>query len=740
MGLPRAGLLRRRDGRHGARARARADARRGRVGPRRARGALGRRRGRAAAARPRHAARGRGVRPDRGGARRAGGAARLRGVGERPGRPRRGDARRRRAVRGAGRAACRLPRRLAARAAHAGDARADRRGAHRDDAARGAAREHRARRPVRHGRGPRGARRRAPRRRRARRARRRAADARAPRAAASQPHRHAPQRLREPGGGGRAPAARRRRRPRRARRRGARRRARDAAAMTTRPPNVLLVMVDQLAASWLPAYGHGVVRAPNLTALAGAGTVFDAAYCASPLCAPSRASLLTGRLPSGTRVYDNAAEMRASLPTVTHALRAAGYATALAGKMHFVGPDQLHGFEERLTPDVYPAGLDWTPDWRAPLSERLPWYHTMESVVSPGVSAASMQVDYDDEVCFHAVRALFDHARQRPGEPFFLVASFTSPHDPWELPRRYWDRYDPAAIEPPAVPAIPLEDADPHSRRLRAMCGIDEAALSDDQVRHARHAYFAAISYVDERIGEVLGALREAGLEDDTLVVFTADHGEMLGERGLWYKMAFFEDSARVPLVVRGPVDLVRAGARVARPVSQLDLVPALLELCGATPDEAPADLDGVSLAPLLRDVGAARAAPVVAEYLAEGVTAPAVMVRDGALKYVRCRGDPDQLYDLAADPRETDHIAGDSRGAALAAEADRRWDLAALERDVRASQRERRLVVPALNRGRYAAWDYAPPAGGAMRYVRSRADLYELQRRSRLDAPAGDP
>src|SRR3954471_6039945 len=233
--------------------------------------------------------------------------------------------------------------------------------------------------------------------------------------------------------------------------------------------------------------------APPLPALARDGVVFDAAYCASPLCAPSRASLLSGRLPSRTRVYDNAAEMRASLPTVTHALRGAGYATALAGKMHFVGPDQLHGFEERLTPDVYPAGMDWTPDWRAPLGERLPWYHTMDSVLHPGVSAASMQVDYDDEVFFHAVRALYDHARARPRDPLFLVASFTSPHDPWELPRRYWDRYDPAAIAPPAVPAIPLEKADPHSRRLRAMCGIDEAALSDDQVRHARHAYFAAI-------------------------------------------------------------------------------------------------------------------------------------------------------------------------------------------------------------------------------------------------------
>jgi choline-sulfatase len=197
-------------------------------------------------------------------------------------------------------------------------------------------------------------------------------------------------------------------------------------------PNVLLIMVDQLAAGWLPAYGHEVVSSPSLDALAASGVVFESAYCPSPLCAPSRAALLTGRLPSEIGVYDNAAELRASEPTLMHRLRAAGYDTCLSGKMHFVGPDQLHGFEQRLTTDVYPADLDWTPDWRVPLSERLPWYHTMESVLTPGVCAASMQMDYDDEVAHRAVRKLRDLARDR-ARPFFLCVSFTNPHDPWEL-------------------------------------------------------------------------------------------------------------------------------------------------------------------------------------------------------------------------------------------------------------------------------------------------------------------
>ena len=147
-------------------------------------------------------------------------------------------------------------------------------------------------------------------------------------------------------------------------------------------PNILLVMADQLAAAHLPAYGNAVVQAPRLTALASEGVVFESAYCASPLCAPSRFALLTGRRPSSIGAYDNAAELPAGTPTIAHVLRAAGYETTLAGKMHFVGPDQLHGFEERLTTDVYPSGFDWTPDWTLPAGERLEWYHNTTSLLS----------------------------------------------------------------------------------------------------------------------------------------------------------------------------------------------------------------------------------------------------------------------------------------------------------------------------------------------------------------------
>src|SRR5579859_6085152 len=365
-----------------------------------------------------------------------------------------------------------------------------------------------------------------------------------------------------------------------------------ALTVTERPANIVLIMADQLAAGWLPAYGHRVVRAPNLDRLAADGVTFDAAYCPSPLCAPSRSAMLTGRRSSRIGVFDNAAELPASVPTLAHHLRAAGYQTCLAGKMHFVGPDQLHGFERRLTTDVYPAALDWTPDWTRPVSEKLPWYHTMESVLTPARCTASMQTDYDDEVAFHSVRHIHDLARGGDQRPFLLTVSFTNPHDPWEIPPRYWDLYDESEIDRPRVAEIAT---DPHSRRLRQMCGADELELSEEQLRRARHGYYAAISYLDERIGMVLGALRATGLDESTTIAFTADHGEMLGERGLFYKMSFFEASARVPLIVRAPG--VTPGSAVSRPVSLLDLAPTLIEL-GADLDDA--DCDGHSLVGLL--------------------------------------------------------------------------------------------------------------------------------------------
>ena len=351
-------------------------------------------------------------------------------------------------------------------------------------------------------------------------------------------------------------------------------------------------MADQLSGVLFPDGTAGFLHTPNLRRLAERSTRFANTYTGSPLCAPGRASFMSGQLPSRTRVYDNAAEFASDIPTYAHHLRRAGYHTCLSGKMHFVGPDQLHGFEERLTTDIYPADFGWTPDYRKP-GERIDWwYHNLGSVIGAGVAEITNQLEYDDEVAHHATRKLYDLARGADGRPWCLSVSFTHPHDPFVARRKYWDLYDGIPeLEPPRP--IPYDQQDPHSQRLMDACDWRGLEITDDHIRRARQGYFANISYVDDKIGQILDVL-EATRQQDTIILFLSDHGEMLGERGLWFKMNFFEGSARVPLMIAAPG---MAPGRVDQPVSTIDVLPTLCDLAGLPMDEIAPWTDGRSLA-----------------------------------------------------------------------------------------------------------------------------------------------
>ena len=507
--------------------------------------------------------------------------------------------------------------------------------------------------------------------------------------------------------------------------------------MTAKTPNILIVMADQMAPAFLPIYGHPLTRAPNMEALAKNGVVFDSAYCNSPLCSPSRASFMSGLLPSRSRVYDNAAEFGADVPTFAHCLRLRDYRTILSGKMHFCGPDQLHGFEERLTTDVYPADFKWTPDWDHP-EHRPSWYHNMSSVQQAGVCVRSNQLDFDDEAAFMAERAIFDIARSRDRRPFLLVASFSHPHDPFAVPQRYWDLFRNSDIDMPA-PAIAPGALDAHSRRLRHACATDAEPVTEAQVRDARHAYYGAIAYIDDLLGRLMAALRSAGLAEETIVVLTSDHGEMLGERGLWYKMSFFDGASRVPLVVASPSRF--APRRVGASVSLVDLMPTLVDISGGNAQSLGIAIDGRSLAPHLG--GGAGHDEAIGEYLAEGAISPMVMIRRGEFKFIHSPADPDQLYDLRRDPGERHNLAVEAAQAPLVAafhaDVAKRWDLATLDAEVRASQRRRRLVDAALSKGENRAWDFQPFRDASKQYMRNSMDLDDLEAMARFPS-AGRP
>ena len=502
--------------------------------------------------------------------------------------------------------------------------------------------------------------------------------------------------------------------------------------MPTQKPNILILMVDQLTGTLFDDGPAAFLHAPNLRRLAAHSLRFANAYTASPLCAPARAAFMSGQLPRRTRVYDNAAEFASDIPTYAHHLRRAGYQTALSGKMHFVGPDQLHGFEQRLTTDIYPADFGWTPDYRKP-GERIDWwYHNLGSVTGAGVAEITNQLEYDDDVCHRAVQKIYDLSRNADPRPWSLTVSFTHPHDPFVARRQYWDLYtDAPELAPPA--AIAFADQDPHSQRLLEACDFRSLTITPDHIRRARQGYFANISYVDARIGEIFAALEAS--RQEAVVVFLSDHGEMLGDRGLWFKMNFFEASARVPLMIAAPG---LTPGRIDTPVSTIDLLPTLCDLAGLPIDDILPWTDGTSLLPLAQ--GADRG-PVAMEYAAEGSITPMIALRHGAWKFIHCAADPDQLYDLAADPQERQNLAADPRAAEVLAyfqtETAARWDLPAYDAEVRQSQARRRVVYEALRNGAYYPWDHQPLRAASERYMRNHMDLNVLEDSKRF--PRGE-
>ncbi len=499
-------------------------------------------------------------------------------------------------------------------------------------------------------------------------------------------------------------------------------------------PNILIIMVDQLNGTLFPDGPADWLHTPHLKALAARSSRFVNSYTASPLCAPGRASFMSGQLPSQTRVYDNAAEFASDIPTYAHHLRRAGYYTCLSGKMHFVGPDQLHGFEDRLTTDIYPADFGWTPDYRKP-GERIDWwYHNMGSVTGAGVAEISNQMEYDDEVAHFAKMKIYDLARAKEDRQGCVTASFTHPHDPYVARKKYWDLYEDCDHLDPSVASMGYDNHDPHSKRIFDANDWRSFDVTPQNVRRARQAYFANISYLDDKVGELLAVLEET--RQEAVVVFVSDHGDMLGERGLWYKMSFFEGSSRVPMMIALPDG---QGQRIAAPVSTIDLCPTLADLAGVDMGEVAPWTSGESLVPVMN--GAERTAPVAMEYAAEASYAPLVCLRYGKWKYIACSLDPEQLFDLDADPHELTNLADNPAHAgtveAMRAKAETRWDLSRFDTEVRHSQARRLVVYEALRQGGYYPWDYQPLQKASERYMRNHMDLNDLEENQRF--PRGE-
>jgi choline-sulfatase len=475
-------------------------------------------------------------------------------------------------------------------------------------------------------------------------------------------------------------------------------------------PNLLVIMSDEHAPMFSGAYGHPLVQTPHMDRLAAGGVRFENAYCNTPLCVPSRMSFMTGRYIHHIETWDNASPLRSDAVTWAHLLRVAGYDVVLSGKQHFVGPDSLHGFRAQLARDLHAEHFHPIFDWaNGTPPAPLPWPALGNA--RPGTTT---EIDVDDAAESAALRYLRDPARS--AQPWALNVSFIAPHFPLIVPEEFWNRYSPEAIDLPTLPPGHLERQHPVYRRMREMFGLAE--FPEELVRRGRLAYYALITYLDAKIGRLLNALDESGQRENTLVVYVSDHGEMAGEHGMWRKSNFYEQSARIPLLLSWPGHLP-AGRCVREVVSLVDLVATFVDVAGA-PRAAP--LDGESLWRLARGEATDWKNEAFAEYLAHGVARPMAMLRRGRYKLNYSLDDPPELYDLATDPHEFQDLSADPAFREVREDLRARlladWDPVALEQRVRQSQRDRLLIRAAV----------------------SGEDIAETERRWYLTEARGDP
>jgi len=436
-------------------------------------------------------------------------------------------------------------------------------------------------------------------------------------------------------------------------------------------PNLLYIHSDQHNPFVTGCYGDPLVETPNLDRLANGGVVFDAAYCTSPICVPARMSMLTGLHPYQNRVWTNRHVLDSGIPTFAHALGAVGYRSVLAGRMHVRGPDQLHGYADRLVGDHMPNHLG------GPRAEMGILTGTETPVRKTLTTSGPGQVAYqlhDEEVTAAAVGFLDRIGRERRAgletEPFSLSVGFMLPHPPYVPRRAVYDRYR-SRIAPPRKPRPFDAESHPYLKRWRAHTGSE--TVSEEEALNTRAAYWALVEETDAMVGQILAALQANDLTGETLVIYTSDHGDMMGEHGLWWKHVFYEESVRVPLIFSWP-GVIAPGMRCGRVVSALDVNATILDALGAP---ALPNSPGRSLLGLVAQepVGAGRGSRdwedvAFAEYCEDQYSPPGGayqrMVRRGRWKLIDYGDDPPQLFDLEADPDELTDRADDPACAAI--------------------------------------------------------------------------
>jgi len=421
---------------------------------------------------------------------------------------------------------------------------------------------------------------------------------------------------------------------------------------TIQPMNTLLLMSDEHNRRMLGCAGHPLVRTPHLDALAARGVRLTDAYCNSPLCVPSRASFAAGRYVHDLATWDNASPYEGTPPSWGARLAEAGHPVTTIGKLDFRGGEYPDGFaDQRLAKQRGEKG-DLLGLFRDPVVKRPA---SRQRALEAGVGESAL-IRQDRAVTTAATEWLTGEAPQTDA-PWTLYVSWTAPHFPLIVPQEYFDLYPLADIDLPEQGDAYLAGLHPVVQQLRWHFDVDEP-IAEGQQRICRAAYYGLCTFLDEQVGRVLDALERSGQAENTRIIYVSDHGEMLGEHGLWWKCAMYEGSVGVPLIAAGP-DLPR-GRTLGTPASLVDLFPTILHGAGVP---VPGGLPGRSLWPILggpEDLDR----EIFCEYHGHGTPGAAYLLRAGSLKYVHYVGYRPQLFDLADDPGERHDLAPDVRHA----------------------------------------------------------------------------
>ena len=413
------------------------------------------------------------------------------------------------------------------------------------------------------------------------------------------------------------------------------------------PPNILLIMSDQHSPHFLGCAGEEVLRTPTLDRLAARGVSFANNHCGNPLCVPSRMTFLTSRHSSDIRVWTNRCRLQSDIPTFVHHLVNAGYETTLCGRMHFNGPDQRHGFEQRIIGDISPQ-LGHIPTYTAGQTA------DGVKVAGPGRTAYSR---YDEDVTQAACQFLESLDKNPRDRPFFMTVGYVLPHCPFIAPKRLFDEY----IDKISVPQLPQgyhSSLHPFMKVWREHRRVDE--LTHEQVRIARAAYYGLVTFMDELIGKIVSTLADTHFGENTMIVYTSDHGEMAGEHRMWWKSSFYQGSVGVPLIFSLPGQFAE-GRTISDVTSLLDIGPTLVDFVGGEPMVG---VRGRSLKRFLIEDGEALNWHNTAFAELGGLQndLPARMIRRGGWKLNYYHGyDRPQLFNLEDDPGEWNDLGADS-------------------------------------------------------------------------------